>query len=87
MTDLQKKLTKWNKNTDSLAKIQYGYAALAVVLFLLAAIISLVHAGAGQMVLFWAFISGLTFIANGVLWSLVQTFVVPRIDAWKKRQK
>ena len=84
MQSLYDFLREWNKNTDTFAKVQAAYFSLAVVLLFLAAFISLVNQSLGQSVLFLAFVSGLTFIGNGVMWSLVRTFVVPRLEAKKK---
>ncbi len=76
-------LAKWNKNTDSLGKMQGAYAVMAITVFLLAAIVSLVNQNLGQSILFLAFVLGLAFIGNGVVWALVRTFVIPRIQAKK----
>ena len=73
-------LAKWNKTSDSLTKEQASYATLAVVTFLLAAVVSLVNQNLGQSILFLAIVLGLTFIANGVMWALVRTFAVPHIE-------
>ncbi len=73
-------LAKWNKNIDSLGKIQGTYAVLAVTTFLVAAIVSLIHQNLGQSILFLAIVLGLAFIGNGVIWALVRTFAVPHIE-------
>ncbi len=84
MQPLYEFLREWNKNTDNFAKVQATYLSLAVVLLFLAAFISLINQSLGQSVLFLAFVAGLTFIGNGVIWSLVRTFVVPRLERSKK---
>ena len=84
MQPLYEFLREWNKNTDNFAKVQATYLSLAVVLVFLAAFISLINQSLGQSVLFLAFVAGLTFIGNGVIWSLVRTFVIPRLEAKKK---
>jgi len=76
-------LAKWNKSTDSLGKMQGAYAVLAVTTFLLAAIVSLVNQNLGQSILFLAIVLGLAFIGHGVVWALVRTFVIPRIEVKK----
>ena len=76
-------LVKWNKNTDSLQKLQGAYGTLAVFTFLVAAIVSLLDQNLGQSVLFLAFVLGLTFIGNGVIWALVRTFVIPHVEKSK----
>lgn len=73
-------LVKWNKNTDSLAKVQGTYGVLAIALLLIAGLVSLAQPNLGQSILFLAVVSGLAFIANGVIWSIVRTFIVPHIE-------
>ena len=80
MQQLYRYLAKWSKTTDNLAKMQGVYGALALVLIVLAGIISLINASLGQAVAFYAIIAGLTFIGNGVVWALTRTFVVPHIE-------
>lgn len=89
MQDFKKSLQTWNKSTDAFGKQQAGYVVLAVALFLLAGIISLINYNLGQTVLFFAFIAGLTFVANGVMTAIIRTFVVPALDtpAVKSRKK
>lgn len=76
-------LAKWNKNTDSLAKMQGAYGVLAVVMLLVAGLVSLFQPNLGQSLLFFVVLLGLTFIANGVMWALVRTFVIPRVEKKK----
>ena len=73
-------LKKWNTQTDSLTKIQGAYAVIAITLLLLGGLVSLVQSSLGQMIAFYAIIAGLTFVANGVIWALIKTFVVPRLE-------
>lgn len=87
MNSLQKYLMKWNKTTDSLTKIQYTYALLTIALFLVAAVVSLINSRLGQSILFLSFVSLLAFVANGIIWSIVNTFVTPRIESVKKPRK
>lgn len=76
-------LAKWNKGNDSLAKLQGTYAVLAIAMVLLAGLVSLINQNLGQSILFLAFVLLLTFIGNGIVWSLLRTFVVPRIKESK----
>lgn len=73
-------IAKWNKNSDAFAKLQAAYGVLAGILFLGAAFISLVNANLGQAIVFYSFIALLTFIANGVMWALLKTFIMPAIE-------
>lgn len=76
-------LAKWNKGNDSLAKLQSTYAVLAFAMLLLAGLVSLINQNLGQSILFLAFVLLLTFIGNGIIWSLLRTFVVPHVEASK----
>jgi hypothetical protein len=87
MNTVQKHLVKWKKSTNELIKVQYAYALLGIVLFMLGAIVSLINAPVGAVVLFLAFVSLLALIANGLIWSLLNTFVIPRIQATKSTRK
>lgn len=82
-------LEKWNKSNDTLAKMQGAYLALAVVTFLVAAIVSLVNYRFGQSVLFLAFVFGMVFALNGIVYALLRTFVTSKLDekAAKKPRK
>ncbi len=80
MQSLYTFLAKWNKTTDSLSKVQGTYAVLAISLLFIAGLVSLMQPNLGQSILFLAIVAGLAFIANGVIWSIVRTFVVPHVE-------
>ncbi len=70
--------------------MQGAYLVVAAALFIIAAFTSLIHPPLGQAILFLALVAILTFIGNGVIWSLVYTFVVPYLEKRKvvtKRKK
>lgn len=71
----------WNNEKSSYAKLQYAYALLAVSAVFVAGLISLINYGLGQSILFIATILTLIFITNGVVWALLRTFVLSRLDA------
>lgn len=81
MNEFKKTLQVWNKRSDAFSKQQAGYVVIAIVLFLLAGIVSLINYNLGQTILFFAFISALTFIANGVMTAIIRTFVSPSLEA------
>lgn len=82
-------LEKWNKQNDSIGKLQGAYAALAVIALIVAGIVGLVNDNLGQSILFLAFVLAMAFVGNGVVWALLQTFVVARLvkPAAKPRKK
>lgn len=73
-------LAQWNKTRDSFAKLQAAYAALAIGLVVVAGIVGLLNSGLGRALAFYAFISLLVFIGNGVLWAIIKTFIIPVIE-------
>lgn len=81
MKQVMNYLVKWNKRSDAFTKLQSVYLALTVAIFTLAAIMSLISPRVGQTILFFAAVSGLVFVANGVLWAVIRTFVSPAIEA------
>lgn len=70
-------LQKWNNEKDAFSKLQSAYAVLAIVLFLVAAIIGLINPNLGQSIIFFSLIAFLVFVGNAVVWALLQTFIVP----------
>lgn len=74
---IRKQLHSWNNRHDSFTKLQHAYAVLALLVFVIAGIISLVNYQLGQSMLFIALCSLMVFIANGVVWALIRTFLIP----------
>lgn len=71
-------LIEWNAKTDTLGKLQGAYGVLALASLLIAGIVGLIQYNLGQSLLFLAVVFALIFIANGVVWSIMQTFFIPR---------
>ena len=76
-------LQKWNTQKNAFSKVQSAYLALAVMLFLLAAVISLVNPNLGQSIIFFSLMAFLVFVGNAVIWALLQTFVVSGLEEAK----
>ncbi len=70
-------LRTWNKQHSSFTKLQHAYAAITILAFITAGLIGLLNYRLGQSILFVAMCSLLIFIANGVVWALVKTFLMP----------
>ena len=77
MESLQSILKNWNKKHDSFSKLQHTYMGITITSFLVAGLISLINYSLGQSILFVAMCALLVFIANGVVWALVRTFLTP----------
>lgn len=80
MKQVRKILQAWNSEKSSYAKLQYTYGALAIGAVFASGLVSLINYGLGQSILFVATILTLVFIANGVIWALLSTFVLSQLD-------
>jgi hypothetical protein len=75
MNSFQDILTQWNKRYDSFTKLQHAYADIALLVLVTSGIISLINYKLGQSLLFISVCALLVFIANGVVWALLRTFL------------
>ena len=73
---IQQVLVTWNSRTNDKQKLQQTYVAGAVSLLLAAGLVSLVNYQAGQSMLLIALIAFGMFIVNGVVWALLQSFLL-----------
>lgn len=80
---LKESLQKWNTKYDARAKLQHTYILAAVGLVLAAGVIGLANHDLGQHILMAAIISAAVFLANAVVWSLLQSAVLSRIATRK----
>ena len=78
MKSIRTLLSDWNATYSDRSKLQHAYAVLAVASLVIAGIIGLINYNLGQSLLFIAVILLLVFIGNGVVWALLNTFVIPR---------
>ena len=78
-------LQEWSVSTDSRTKLQHAYIVITMSLVLAAGVIGLINYNLGQMILFGAFIAVAAFLANAVVWALLQSFVLLRIPAKKSK--
>lgn len=86
-TSLRDTIARWNKTTDTFTKLQHGYGAITLLLLVAAGIIGLINYSLGQSLLFLSLLALLVFIANGVLWALLKTFVIGQISQPSATQK
>lgn len=83
-------LATWNSKNNERVKLQHAYIVLAVVLLLTAGLIGLLNREVGQNILVAAITSAALFLANAVVWSLMQSAVLmrlknPRTNAARKK--
>lgn len=76
----------WKNSSTELTKLQYGYGAVTIVAITAAGIISLLNREVGLSILQIAGVAALTFVINGVGWSVINT-VLPRDDKPAKPAK
>lgn len=81
--DFIKTLQEWNEKTSSRQKLQHAYIAVAIGLVVAAGIVGLVNYDLGQSILSGAFLAVAAFLANAVIWALLQSFVLLRLPAKK----
>ena len=77
MKSIRAFLSNWNTTYSDRTKLQHGYAVLAIISLIVAGLVSLINYGLGQSLLFIAIITVLVFIGNGIVWALINTFVIP----------
>lgn len=73
---IQQVLATWNNRTNDKQKLQQTYVGGAVSLLLAAGLVSLVNYQAGQSMLLIALIAFGMFVVNGVVWALLQSFLL-----------
>lgn len=79
-------LSEWNTTYSDRSKLQHAYAVLAVASLLVAGVIGLINHGLGQSLLFLAIVLTLVFIGNGIIWAVINTFILP-LDKPQSRPK
>ena len=77
MKSIRAFLSNWNTTYSDRTKLQHGYAVLAIISLIVAGLVSLINYSLGQSLLFIAIITVLVFIGNGIVWALINTFVIP----------
>ncbi len=80
-------LVEWNKTHDGRDKLQYAYGVAALAMLLVAGLIGLVNYNLGQSLLFVAIALGLVFVANAVVWALLDSLILSRLKASKAPRK
>ena len=76
---VKESLVKWNAGTDERVKLQHIYISLALGLLLVAGIIGLMNRDLGQNILIVAILSAGMFLANAIVWALLQSALLARI--------
>ncbi len=72
-------LVQWNKTTENRVKLQHGYLMLAIVVLVIAGLVSLFDYDAGQRLAQFAFAALVICVANAIIWALLDSFVLARL--------
>lgn len=80
-------IQNWNKQYNDFSKLQHVYGILAISILVIAGLISLVNNSLGQSILFISVMLSFAFVANGILWALLNTFVLRRFLQTKPKNK
>ena len=69
-------MKNWKDSTSARQKLQHTYLVAGIVLLFIAGIAGLVRDSAGKSLLFFAYVSFAMFLANAVVWALLQSLVL-----------
>ena len=78
-------LISWNNEKNQRIKLQRAYFALAVALAVLSGLVTLVNVSLGRTMSMIAALLAVAYVANAVVWALLEAFVMPKIAAKTKR--
>lgn len=77
---------EWNKSTNERQKLQHVYIVLIMLSVIVAGIVALIDAPTGQNILLVTAVAGAIFLANAIIWSLVESVFVARLSGRRKKQ-
>ena len=73
-------LKSWNESTSDRDKLQHAYIAVAIVLLVAAGVLGLVNQLMGQQILALAIAAAGVFLVHAVVWALLQSFVLFKLN-------
>ncbi len=85
--ELKASLLRWNVNTSERQKLQHTYLFLIMVTIVVAGITSLISAKTGHRLMYIALGAVIIFLANAVVWSLLNSSVLLRFPTKTTRRK
>ena len=80
-------LYEWKKNTSERQKLQHIYISAAILILIIAGLISLIDAPLGRDAARFAVLSVGIFVANAVVWSLVDSMLLKRIPTRTRKKR
>lgn len=84
---IQKSLAAWAEDTSERQKLQHVYIIAVVVLLVVAGLAGLVNYQMSQQILGLAFLAGIVFLVNLVIWALLQSLVLLPLEKIKSNEK
>ena len=79
-------LNNWNKTTTERVKLQHACLVLGFAGLIIAGLIGLLNYRLGQTLVGVALGIFLVFIANAVIWALLQSFIISRIPRTPRKK-
>lgn len=80
-------LSEWNTRTSDRQKLQTIYLLLIALSFMAAAVTALFSYSAGHTLLHITVWAIAVYVANAVVWALLQTFVIAKLPVTKTRKR
>lgn len=83
---LRNSLIGWNKRSSERQKLQHIYIIIIVVGVVVAGIVSLIDAVLGHNLLYIPMFSLIAFLANAVVWNLLQSVLITKLPKTQRRR-
>lgn len=80
-------LNKWNATKTERQKLQHSYLVLALLIVLLAGIVSLFNATWGHRVVLIALGSVAGFTMNAIIWNLLKSSLLEKLSSKAKKER
>jgi cell division protein FtsW (lipid II flippase) len=78
-------ILEWNRTTNERQKLQHAYITIAITIVLIAGLVSLLDSQTGQDLLIVSVAAGGIFLANAVLWSILDSVVIAKLSNRRKK--
>lgn len=84
---IRQSLAEWAHDTSERQKLQHVYIIAVIVLLVVAGLAGLVNYQMSQQILGLAFIAGIVFLVNLVVWALLQSLILLPLDKTARAAK
>jgi cell division protein FtsW (lipid II flippase) len=79
-------LANWKTNANERQKLQHAYIAIAITLVFVAGAASLASPDLGHKLVLIALFVGAAFLANAIVWNLLQSSIVAKLPSKTSRK-